>query len=173
MEAFKQGSLDGMCGFYSIINALHYKKELTTKKAENILNKLITVKARTFHMRYIQGSYVEDIIFLLNVLKKQKGFSKIKYDQTFELDHFDCIEEYLACLYEELSKSDDNIAIISISNPWYHWSVVSNVDLAKERVRLFDSYYDRKYISFEELTLKRKRDKIQINTDETIILTIR
>ena len=172
MQSFKQGVFDGLCGYYSIINAIHYIKSLRTKRAEKLLLTLVNHKPRLFNHRYTEGTYFDDVISLINIIKKEKGLTRLQYNTPFEDDYFDCIEEYVACLNEQLNGLG-KIAIISIGSPWHHWTVVPKVDLNKERIEIFDSFYDRKYLSFDELALKRKRDKLEINTDETIILTIR
>lgn len=169
-QPYKQGILDGMCGFYSVLNAVHYLKDnFTATKAEKILNKMVKFKGKLFFENYSTGMYMKEVVQLLDLLKKEEGFKKLEYTLPFEDDEFDDAYEYVATLNHLMQ---DRVAIVSIGDPWHHWTVVSKLDLRREKMHLFDSYYNERFLTFEELTLKRKRGMIQIQTDETIIINM-
>jgi hypothetical protein len=173
-QPYKQGILDGMCGFYSIINALHYlKPNMNSKKSESVLMTMVKTKRDSFHSLYMHGMYFEILVNLVDRIMKQKdkhGFSNISHFACFEDEEFEDHYEYLSCL-EEYVVPEKSVAIISIGHPWHHWTVTTKVDLKKEKLHLFDSYYDRKNLSFSDLSIKRKKDKFQLYTHETLIIT--
>jgi hypothetical protein len=175
-KPYKQGLLDGMCGFYSIINSIHYlKADFTEKQAEKLLKNMVKTKPNTFHKLYLDGTYFENVIDLLkHVIQCERGFSDLEYTVPFEDDVFDDAYEYVACLDEQID-SKNKVAIFSVGEPWNHWTVATKIDTKQEKIRLFDSYFDVKdkgnKLSFGDLSIKQEKDKYHIYTYETIIIS--
>lgn len=173
-EPYQQGILDGMCGFYSIINALYYlKPELTPTKAEKLLRGMVKTKPRSFHSMYLEGTYFENVVDLMkHVVNYERGFSDISFEVKYEDEDFEDIHEYLACLNQQIN-GKNKVAIISIGYPLHHWTVATKVDLKKERLHLFDSYrryYKYDYFDFRKLNLKKRENGFQLYTYETLIV---
>lgn len=173
-QPYKQGILDGMCGFYCIINALHYlKPNMSVKRSEIFLKSMVKFKKKSFSFLYLNGTYFKTIVDLLEFsLTENEGFSDITYKVHFEDDVFEDHYEYLACLGQEINY-DNTAAIISIGHPWHHWTVATKVNENTEKLHVFDSYYDSRTIPYKELSLKRKKNRLQLYTHETIVLTKR
>lgn len=175
-EPYKQGILDGMCGFYSIINSLHYlKDEMTVKKAEKLLRDLVKTKPNTFHKMFLDGTYYENLVdFLKHIIHYERGYADISFRLPFEDDEFDDQYEFFSCLEEELKQKKNSVAIVSIGRPWHHWSVAVNIDLKREKLSLFDSYYGHKNVNilkFDEISVKRNKEKFEFYPFETIIIS--
>jgi hypothetical protein len=163
---YKQGSIDGMCGYYSIINAIHYlKPNITEKKAEKLLRELVITNKMFFYMNYLDGIYFENILSLTKNISILD--STLTFTPLFEDDVFEDVYEYLSCLEEHMA--DNKVCILSVGNPWHHWTVLTKIH--KEKITLFDSYYGNKTISFDMLSLKRKKHMFKLHTDESLLVT--
>ena len=174
-EPYQQGILDGMCGFYAIINALYYlKPDLSPSKAEKLLRGMVKTKPRTFHKMYLEGTYYENVVDLIkHVVNYERGFSDITFESKYEDDDFDDIYEYLACLNEEID-GKNRVAIISVGYPLHHWTVATKIDLKQERLYLFDSYkqyYKNNYFDFNKLNLRKRENNYELYTYETLVIT--
>ena len=174
-QPFKQGILDGMCGFYSIINAIYYiKPTMTTVKAERLLRNMVKTRPNSFHKMFLDGTYLENIVDLLkHVINYEHGYGDINFSLPFEYDNFDDAYEYLACLNEHVD-GVNRVAILSIGAPWNHWTVAVKIDLKKERLHLFDSYYGSKkenVLEFKDLSLKKNCDMYHLFPEDTIIIS--
>lgn len=169
---FKQGILDGLCGFYAIINALYYiNPKMTSKKAEKLLRNMIKTKPNSFHKMFLDGTYYEDLIGLLkHVVNYERGYADITFETPFEDDVFEDPYEYMACLNERID-SPNKVSIISIGYPWHHWSVAIKTDLKRQKLCLFDSYYGFKQMNeldFDDLTVKSYINKQQRQSKKTV-----
>lgn len=175
-KPYKQGLLDGMCGFYSVINAIHFLKSgITTSKAEKLLKNLIQTKPYSFHNLYCDGTYYENVTHMIkHVCNNVRGYKDFSYTTPFEDDVFDSAYEYTACLNEHVD-GKNSVAIVSVGYPWYHWTVISKVDTKEEKIHLFDSYFNLEdkgsKLSIKDLALKKELKKYEIFTHETIIIT--
>lgn len=174
-KPYKQGLLDGMCGFYSVINAIHFLKPgMTTIKAEKLLKSMILTKPYSFHSLYCDGTYYENVLHMVkHVCNNVHGYKEFTYSTPFEDDVFDDAYEYTACLNEHID-GKKSVAIVSVGYPWYHWTVISKVDTVNENIHLFDSYFDLEdsgsKVPFKDLVLKKKEKKKELFTYETIII---
>jgi hypothetical protein len=163
---YKQGSIDGMCGYYSIINAIHYlKSNITEKKAEKLLRELVNTNKMFFYKNYVEGVYFEQIISLTKTISKLD--STLTFTPLFEDDVFEDVYEYLSCLEEHMA--DNKVYILSVGSPWHHWTVLTKIQ--REKIYLFDSYYGNKTISFDMLSLKQKKGIFKLHTDESLLVT--
>lgn len=174
-EPYQQGILDGMCGFYSIINAIYYLKpaSITPAKAEKLLRSMVKTKPRSFHKMYLEGTYFENVVDLIkHVINYERGYADIDFEVLYEDEVFDDVYEYLSCLNEQID-GKKSVAIISIGYPLHHWTVATKVDLRKEKLFLFDSYkdyYKNDYFDFNKLNLKKRENGFQLYTYETLVV---
>jgi len=166
-EPYKQGLLDGLCGFYSIINSFYYlNSKYNQNRAEKLMREMLEINPNLFHKYYAEGTYLENITKILHkITQKEK---KIEFEVIFEDDIFDDQYEYFACLNEHLNEK--KVAIVSFGPPWNHWSVVTKIDCQKEKIYLFDSGDADNYMNFDKFSLKRHKDTTQLYTHETIII---
>ena len=173
-EPYQQGILDGMCGFYAIINALYYlKPDLSPTRAEKLLRGMIKTKPRSFYEMYLEGTYFENVVDLMkHVVNYERGFSDINFEIMYEDDCFEDVYEYLACLKEQID-GKKSVAIISLGHPFHHWTVATKVDLKKEKLHLFDSYqkyYKNDFFNFSKLDLKKREDRYELYPYETLVV---
>lgn len=175
-KPYKQGLLDGMCGFYAVVNAIHYlKPDMSTLQAEKLLKSLILTKPYSFHSLFCDGTYYENITHMMkHVCNNVRGYKDFSYSTPFENDEFEDAYEYMACLNEHVD-GKKSVAIVSVGNPWYHWTVINKVNMKNECIHLFDSYFNLEdkgsKLMFKDLSLKKKEKKYELFTYETIVIT--
>lgn len=175
-KPYKQGLLDGMCGFYAVINAIHYLKSgISITKAERLLKSMILTKPYSFHSLFCDGTYYENVLHIVkHTFNNIHGYKDFSYSTPFQNDVFEDAYEYTACLNEHID-GKKSVAIVSVGYPWYHWTVISKVDTKDEKIHLFDSYFDLEdkgsKLSFKDLVLKKKPKKYELFTYETIIIS--
>jgi hypothetical protein len=172
---YKQGLLDGMCGFYSVINAIHYlKSDFTIEKAEKLLKSMISLKPHSFHRMYSDGTYHENVISFVKHIISKRGFKTFSYSTPFQDDEFEDAHEFVSCLKQHVD-GKKSVAIVLVGNPWYHWTVISKIDTKKELIHLFDSCLDPEdeecRIKMMDLSLKKKQQKYELCSQETIIIS--
>lgn len=174
-KPYKQGLLDGMCGFYSVINAIHYlKPNLSLKKAEKLLKSMILTKPYSFHSLYCDGTYYENVLHIIkHTFNNVHGYKEFSYSTPFEDDTFEDVYEYTACL-NEVVDGKKSVAIVSVGHPWYHWTVINKIDVRNEKIQLFDSYFAPKdaicKFPMKDFRVKKTEGKYELCTYETIVI---
>ena len=112
MRPYNQGDLDGLCGFYSVINAVkHITKRMTFEDWQFIFLKMLKLQLKRQKSAnfIIYGISDEKITKLLQYTQKLKF--RIYYSRPFKrLNHLD-IEEFWLYL-EEFLKGNQNRCII-------------------------------------------------------------
>jgi hypothetical protein len=170
-KPYTQGLVDGLCGFYSILNAIHLlKPNIDIKRAEQIMATMVKMNPHKFHNKFIDGIDGDTLKQVLTyTLQNEKDMKKMSYSISFENDFFMDAYEYLSCLQSKLKRN--SCAIISIAHPVYHWSVIEKIDMKREEIICFDSFYSKFKMPFSKVDIKPKRNKWELITDETIILS--
>lgn len=172
---YKQGLLDGMCGFYSVINAIHFlKSDFSLEKAERMLKSMILLKPHAFHRMYSDGTYHENVISFVNHIVSKRGFKTFSYSTPFQYTDFNDSSEFISSL-SSLVDGKKSVAIVLVGNPWYHWTVISKIDSKKETISLFDSCLDPEdrdsRLKMKDISLKKKLGKYELCPQETIIIS--
>ena len=158
MKPFIQGDLDGLCGVYSLLNALKvlgYKNSLEDWQAIllDILIFLYNDKQSTEFL--IDGITTPDISRLLkNIIIPEY---KITYTKPFHSKADASLSEFWNALFTHLNSISHHAAILCIEgNDYGHWTVVKS--LSEKRLLLFDSdrvkWVNRKQCTTAELTQK-------------------
>ena len=172
---YKQGLLDGMCGFYSVINAMHFlKSDFGLVQAERMLKSMILLKPHSFHRMYSDGTYHENVITFVKHILSKRGFKTFSYSTPFEDDEFDDPSEFISCLSSHVDGTK-SVAIVLVGNPWYHWTVITKINSKKGTISLFDSCLDPddrdSRLKMKDISLKKKPEKYELCPQETIIIS--
>lgn len=181
MKPFMQGKMDGMCGVYSIINALYYTKIITEIKAERLFTSIIKKETDFFPKAFYEGLNFKGIKILLgNLLEEKKSvhyYRPIKRTVT--------INKFVNTLEKELSSHKRAAAIIGLGQPMQHWTVVTKIANKKgsRTLYLFDSSLGNVKLPQENLCsiyrhnipeFDRDIEKVpylvQVHTNELIII---
>ena len=169
MKPFTQGNLDGMCGIYSVVNALHSIRPLRDKRAEWLFKIIIKKFPSIFPRAFYEGTSFEELHLINNFVAK-KLFTK-RYKCYLPIRKKKVIEEWVDILEKRLS-SGTAAVIVGLGDPEHHWTVCVGVERKRNGryLRLFDSNWGIKTFRESKFSTSKKRDKIQVNTTETIVI---
>lgn len=120
-KPLSQGDEDGLCGLYSMVNALTLLFPMTmTEDAQRRVFKIIAEAVDKWPDILWDGTTARDIRLMLDAarLGLHNTFS---WEQPFAKTAFTSFEEFRREL-EWRIEGDDCFAIMGISKPWSHWS---------------------------------------------------
>jgi len=140
-KPYLQGQLDGYCGVYSMVNAVHYLcGPLSTTQAETLLLKLMRYlepKQSAFR-RLTNGTMFKEIVLALDhIITRQYPIKKTKpYNRNKNI----CID-ILWCDITNFLSTHNGIVLMGMDGKHGHWSLVKKI--TPRSMLLFDS--DRLY----------------------------
>lgn len=154
MKPFKQGDLDGLCGVYSIINALSFINGKNEDESEKLFHDYIDFLDAKPHRiaefikngipKYVMKELLEE--YDRNVLEFHVKLPNLSRDTP--------MEKYWEWLETRLAFHKNSCAILGLNDPWNHWTVVTRIN--DKTVEFLDSS-----------TLKRRRKTdFVINTNQ-------
>ena len=131
-EPFRQGHLDGLCGLYSIVNALDLLRDggftHSEDEAHRIMRALVDAVPERFPRAIWDGTKVQHIRRMLDAAdafaRKRYKFG-LDWNEPFLRRDFGAPAQYLDALREELHGG--HLAIIGLAPPWDHWTLVRKV----------------------------------------------
>ena len=180
LSPFRQGSLDGLCGLYALINA--------SRLADRSLNKRKCISAFKGALRWLNGKYKGDppkdfpkdfpellcygldLNPLLSLHKEffEKIWPQISGKQLFTSENTpEGAEEFWLRIGKEAKRPGQGL-IIGISPPLDHWSVVHKI--ADEKIVLFDSYYQNMALPLSDCGMKDEKKAKHIIYPEYVLL---
>jgi len=170
MKPFTQGNLDGMCGIYSVVNALHSIRPLQDKKAEWLFKIIIKKFPKIFPRAFYEGTLFKEL-HLINDFVAKKLFSQ-RYKCYLPIRKKKTITEWVDILEKRLADGKTAI-IVGLGEPEHHWTVCVAVERKRNGryLKLFDSHWGFKSFRESKFSTFKKRNKIQVHTMETIILS--
>jgi len=169
MRPYTQGLLDGMCGVYSVINAMHAIDHMPEKRAETMFRITIKKFSSIFPTAFYDGIKFDELLTITRWIAKKYVKNKLKCYKPVrkKVDirgWFDILEQVL--------DKDKTAVIIGLGYPEDHWSVCVAVE-RKGNGRylvLSDSYFGLKRFRESKFSMFKKKDKIQIDPFETIVI---
>jgi hypothetical protein len=172
-EPFRQGHLDGLCGLYSIVNALDLMRDggLTHSEdeAHRIMRALVDAVPERFPRAIWDGTKVQHIRRMLvaaDAFARKRYKFGLDWNEPFLRRDFDTPAQYLAALREELVGG--HLAIIGLAPPWDHWTLVQKA--RSDGLDCVDSI-ELKHLDLAELHI-RKRAKDKSPEDAEFVLDI-
>ena len=131
-EPFRQGQLDGLCGLYTIVNALDLLRDggLTHSEDEalRIMRALIEAVPERFPKAIWDGTKVQHVRRMLvaaDLFARKRYRFGLAWSEPFLRRDFATPRGYHAALREELAGG--GLAIIGLAPPWDHWTLVRKV----------------------------------------------
>ena len=170
-HTFKQGNLDGLCGVYSIINAInHVTKEYKDRdKAEKLFIKLIKKNSHQFPLAVYNGADFSMIREFVESIVSNRLPLNIIY--PFVIDRPKKITKYLNSLQSILSEKR-SAAIVAVGPGLHieqgHWTVITKV--TDTHVHFSDSNYEVDPIPRSDLSFSFTNRKLGIYPVEVIVL---
>lgn len=124
----KQGSMDGLCGAYSIVNAMKLIRLDKTHDSKNLFKKIIDhLHSKRNLRKIITGGMTFGILYhIINDLIPSEEFPRSK--------PFHGVEVTLPQLWNKTRKFLENpangigAAIIGLSGTYDHWTVIKKID---------------------------------------------
>lgn len=119
-----QGDEDGLCGLYSIINALTllFPSAMNEELREAIFQRIATACKGGIAILW-NGTTVDDVRWMLHSAKNylDANHHKFSWEQPFKDQKFASFD-YFARELKWRIEGDDAFAIVGISKPWSHWT---------------------------------------------------
>lgn len=174
----KQGSLDGLCGLYSIVNGVNFLFQI--RPAPGFTSDLFQQVARAVPKRLYPDVLWEGLTFeeLLAIARKTARFLKSEIDFDIEVEapfarrRFTTREQFLEAVGDRI---EARYSILIVWLEWAakdgggaHWSVLR--DFSQDRIRLVDSGGQRQ-IPLHRLAIRGERGT-RIVPRNTIMLTL-
>jgi hypothetical protein len=169
---FQQGGLDGLCGLYSIVNAVEilHAKSLSEKHAETLFKRLALKIGSKFPAALWDGTGVPE---LREMLDEAQLFAKEELNLSFERHEpfhntqFSAAKDFRLRLSELITPP--SVAIVGLFKPWDHWTVVDKA--GKDTLFLFDSIA-MKRVRAVDIAIKRNSRKTYVfDIHQTFVLT--
>ncbi|MDY6904067.1 MAG: hypothetical protein SWH61_05210 [Thermodesulfobacteriota bacterium] len=144
MKPFRQGDLDGLCGIYSVVNAVRYIKKLSSEQSEDLFyqclsaiekeNRLSDIVAKGINLTILTTLFKE-IIDPNFGIKRTRPFHKRK-DVSL-----DCYWNHIATFL----KTPERVVLASIdcSDCIGHWSII--IKASHKVFHMYDSYEDKRW----------------------------
>lgn len=166
-----QGKLDGLCGFYSVINSLISLNYLPDDKScHKLMKNLIIYKTELFPSVMYEGMAITHVVDLIT---ESSNMLNINLHITRPFTYKNKIKtsvEFISKL-EKIIVKDKSIAIVSICAPWNHWTVLTEIN--DNKFHFFDSTgLFESDITDIELSTSKELDKLRFNSRETILISI-
>jgi len=138
LKPYSQGSLDGLCAVYSIVNATRIVAEITDKEARELFGSAVAYLDATRDLPRILTTGI-GLVTIGGIFKNVIGEliphrrMPFKHDPTVTLDVF------WNCLGDFLSEGERRAVLLGVGGPvWDHWSVVQSI--TDRQIRFFDSH---------------------------------
>jgi hypothetical protein len=127
-----QGGLDGLCGLYSIVNALGllFPSAMNTEASDNTF-KVIAKAIGGWPDHLFYGTTEKDIREMLDAARKYFKHT-FSWEQPFAHTKFKSFDEFAREIGWRI-KGDDAFAVVGISKPWEHWTtaIVSQFEIKR------------------------------------------
>ncbi|MEZ5691975.1 MAG: hypothetical protein R3D71_09990 [Rickettsiales bacterium] len=174
----RQGSLDGLCGIYSVINAINYTARLSQKQRDGLFKQLIRAVKKGYDVDkcILYGTDKKLLLFMFQAAQNYLGKKykiKVKINPLFNPRAKPDKQRYLTTLSDFLS-GDNRILIVGLSGMHEHWTCITAI--TPKTIRLLDSdglYYLRtancyvrgKFSDSSHLLIPSKTWGIYLNND--------
>lgn len=169
---FQQGGLDGLCGLYSIVNAVEilHGEGLSEKHAEALFKRIALKIGAKFPHALWDGTGMPEVREMLDeagdFAGKELGFSFTRREPFHNVAFVNArdFRQRLGTLIVPGA-----VAIVGLSKPWDHWTVVDKA--GKETLFLFDSVA-MKRVRTADISIKQGARKTYIfDAHQTFLLT--
>jgi hypothetical protein len=122
-KPISQGDEDGLCGLYSIINALALLFPVTMdQERRDAVFKEIALACPTGIKILFNGTTVRDMRYMLHAARNHlTRIAKFDWEQPFAKTEFTDFETFRRELKWRI-EGDDAFGIVGLSKPWEHWT---------------------------------------------------
>jgi hypothetical protein len=170
-RAYRQGDLDGLCGLYSIVNAVCYVLRLRDEQCQQLFEKLIKVLEQDcghLHRHLLWGMSFRQLRRLVAAVSscRLEGQKLTFVARRLRLKREQRNLPYLwAALNEEVGPTC--VAIVRIAGITNHWCVVARV--TRRSLQLLDSSGQTR-IYRSRCTLRSRRTRYCLEAGEILLI---
>ncbi len=135
MDAYRQGSIDKLCGIYAVLNGTRLvlpPKRVPSSLLSQCVTALIEKKGSVDFIN--DGTDITDIAYLLKMICKDYPIERSK---PFHNNPHVSINDYLSRITDFLKKKDRSVILLFHTIYMRHWTVVKDAD--EHELYLFDS----------------------------------
>lgn len=139
MKPYRQGTLDGLCAVYGIVNATRIVAQLNDEDARSLFQRIIHYLEQHYHLERMltEGVGLNTIGAILRDVVGDRITSRsmpFKHRPDTTLDEFwTAMSRFMEC------DNGRRAILIGLGGPaWDHWSVVAS--LSEKQIRFFDSH---------------------------------
>ena len=160
---YLQGQIDGLCGFYAIINAFQclFPASFTDDDAWELMTVLCVAIAHKFPAVIWKGAGVEDTVAMFEVAEKFAAGKKhlkghIVVTRPFARRKIERVRDFWAEIGAWMNSGERartaRLAFIGIGHPDNHWTLVTKT--SAKSVTFFDSW-ELKRLALRQFTISR------------------
>lgn len=166
-KAWQQGRFDGLCGVYSLINAVDYlDRTFNEDDCGKLFEFLIKSAGTVFPPALYEGLAHEDLWCLGNQIHKHLGARMTLNLSRPYYRHAATEDAFFESLREHF-KSKRMVALVGLGAPWFHWTLIKGV--TPKAVAFHDSY-GIKTRRRSALAFAEGADVIKIDYHQTILI---
>lgn len=166
-KPWQQGHFDGLCGLYSLINAIDYLHHgFSEEDCAALFEHLVRASPEHFPAALYDGFEFEPLCNVAEHLPAfLKGRSAVRLLRPFVHEEVQTVDEFFCELRRYVGPR--SVAVVGLGDPWDHWTVVTKVD--RSSFRLHDSYGLKRMPKFV-FALEDRQGQIRLDYRETIII---
>ena len=167
-KAWQQGRFDGLCGVYSLINAVNYLDgSFGEEDCGKLFEFIIKAGGTAFPSALYQGLGFMQLWGIAGAVRDHLAPQlTLQLSRPFYRAQEDTLDSYLDTV-AGLITGKDAVAIVGLGKPWDHWTVIAEVD--PRSVRFHDSY-GIKRMKRSALSLTVGEDVTKVDYHQTIIV---
>lgn len=154
----RQGSLDGLCGMYAIVNALRTASGVEADADKIFATACLALTRSRWPKVLWKGTGLGDMRNMIAACIAKHGYGRLRVRYPFLRTKPSSNKEFWEKLEDAFAEHDATCAIIGLNEPFEHWLVIG---LDGGRVQILDSdgpsRYDRKNRASIHAGLRRKK----------------
>jgi len=156
-----------MCGAYALLNAVGYVNSLTYGETRHLFRGLCNEAQVIAPTALYNGLWFRELKALSRTVNEWLADeNRIRISLPMQRK-YESVEDFAFDLGQRIN-NDDKCAILSLGEPWHHWSVVHRVN--KKSFSMLDSANKKlTYLRFERLCVKSTEGKTLIHPRQTFI----
>lgn len=171
-QPWQQGLFDGLCGVYSIINAVHLvSRDFTMTDGRRLFVHLTSRAHDRYPNMIFEGVSFAGLYELSGMVPEylvRRGKTPVSVSAPYLDATFNTLDSFLDDLGERITNKA-SAAIVGLVNPRAHWTVINEV--LKGSIRFSDSCGMKEMTSRNALSLTAGENVNKIDYKQTILIS--
>jgi hypothetical protein len=167
-KPWKQGDLDGLCGAYSVVNAVYYLyRDFSQDDCEDLFSFMVKNHTDLFSQALVGGMRFKQLWSLANGVKDYLAPTRtLNLYRPFYNQKVKKPDEFLDHVSPMIGPRA--VVLIGFGEPWNHWSLITKI--TPKSVRFQDSD-ELKRVNRSVLALLKKNDKdVELDYHQSIVI---